>query len=233
MPGQAMHDILLIEDETAIADTLIFALRQAGFAVHHAALGSEGLALCQQLQPALLVLDVGLPDIDGFEVLRRLRASSDMPVLMLTARSEEIDRVLGLELGADDYVAKPFSPREVVARVRSIIKRSQGRTEPTAATATAAEASLLRLDEAAARIFCTGQALQLTRYEYLLLRTLMLAPERVFSRTQLMDKVWTHEVSQERTVDTHVKSLRAKIAGLAPGADPIQTHRGLGYSYRP
>lgn len=224
-----MSDILLVEDEEAIALTLVFALRQAGFGVRHCLLGQEGLVAIAQAEPALVILDVGLPDIDGFEVLRRLRANSELPVLMLTARSEEIDRVLGLELGADDYVAKPFSPREVVARVRSILKR----TQLAAAPGPVADNGLLRLDEAGARVFCAGQALVLTRYEYLLLKTLMQAPERVFSRAQLMDLVWTHEVSQERTVDTHIKSLRAKIAAQAPAADLIQTHRGLGYSYRP
>ena len=220
-----MSHILLIEDEAAIADTLIFALQQAGFSVAHVRLGRDGLAALGSQPPELVILDVGLPDIDGFQVLRQIRAQGDTPVLMLTARSEEIDRVLGLELGADDYVAKPFSPREVVARVRGILKR----TQPALATATGP----LRLDEAGARIFCGGQALLLTRYEYLLLKTLMQAPERVFSRRQLMDLVWTHEVSQERTVDTHIKSLRAKLADKAPGPELIQTHRGLGYSYQP
>lgn len=222
-----MSHILLIEDEAAIAETLIFALGQAGFGVRHCRLGREGLAAAQAEAPALLILDVGLPDIDGFEVLRQLRAKAETPVLMLTARSEEIDRVLGLELGADDYVAKPFSPREVVARVRGILKRTQP------APAAPAESGMLRLDETGARVFCAGQPLALTRYEYLLLKVLIQAPERVFSRAQLMDMVWTHEVSQERTVDTHIKSLRAKIAALAPAAEPIQTHRGLGYSYQP
>jgi len=221
-----MSNILLIEDEAAIAETLVFALRQASFEVEHCRLGREGLAALARSQPALVILDVGLPDIDGFQVLRQLRAQDDIPVLMLTARSEEIDRVLGLELGADDYVAKPFSPREVLARVRGILKR----TQPVPALA---GSNVLRLDEAGARIFCAGQALLLTRYEYLLLKTLMQAPARVFSRSQLMDLVWTHEVSQERTVDTHIKSLRAKLAALAPGPELIQTHRGLGYSYQP
>jgi len=201
-----MSNILLIEDEAAIAETLVFALRQASFEVEHCRLGREGLAALARSQPALVILDVGLPDIDGFQVLRQLRAQDDIPVLMLTARSEEIDRVLGLELG--------------------ILKR----TQPVPALA---GSNVLRLDEAGARIFCAGQALLLTRYEYLLLKTLMQAPARVFSRSQLMDLVWTHEVSQERTVDTHIKSLRAKLAALAPGPELIQTHRGLGYSYQP
>ncbi len=219
-----MARLLLIEDDSAIAEPLCFALERAGHVVTHELLGSVGLEWAQTHHPDLLILDVGLPDISGFEVLARLRRQSPMPVLMLTARSDEVDRVLGFELGADDYVPKPFSPREVVARVAAILKR----THPAVADSVAD----IVLDEAKARVLCRGTPLQLTRYEYLMLVVFLRAPERVYSRSQLMELVWSHDVSHERTVDTHVKSLRAKIRSIAPDLDPIQTHRGLGYSWQ-
>lgn len=221
-----MARLLIVEDDAAIAAPLCFSLERAGHEVTHVLLGGDALARVAASPPDLLILDVGLPDISGFEVLSRLRRESLLPVIMLTARSEEIDRVLGLELGADDYVAKPFSPREVVARVAAILRRSLPAVAPAAI-------GDLVLDETRARILCRGRSLVLTRYEYLLMKVFLQAPERVFSRTQLMDLVWTHDVSQERTVDTHVKSLRAKIREVAPDIDPIQTHRGLGYSWQP
>lgn len=221
-----MARLLLVEDDAAIAAPLCYALERAGHVVTHVLLGGDALARVAGDRPDLLILDVGLPDISGFEVLARLRRDSAVPVIMLTARSEEVDRVLGLELGADDYVAKPFSPREVVARVAAILRR-------TLPAADAAVPAAIVLDEARARVTCRGRALALTRYEYLLMKVFLQAPERVFSRAQLMDLVWTHDVSQERTVDTHVKSLRAKIRDIAPDLDPIQTHRGLGYSWQP
>lgn len=223
-----MARLLVVEDDAAIAAPLCFALERAGHEVCHVLLGGEALVRVQAAPPDLVILDVGLPDIGGFEVLARLRRESALPVLMLTARNDEIDRVLGLELGADDYVAKPFSPREVAARVAAILRRSQATPEVAPAAGGA-----IALDEVRARITCRGIPLVLTRYEYLLMRVFLQAPERVFSRAQLMDLVWTHDVSQERTVDTHVKSLRAKLREVAPDLDPIQTHRGLGYSWQP
>lgn len=225
-----MARLLVVEDDAAIAVPLCFALERAGHEVSHVLLGGEALARLQAAPPDLVILDVGLPDISGLEVLARLRRDTTLPVLMLTARSEEIDRVLGLELGADDYVAKPFSPREVAARVAAILRRSQAGTVPSRPVA--APAGDIVLDEVRARVTCRGTPLALTRYEYLLLKVFLQAPERVYSRGQLMDLVWTHDVSQERTVDTHVKSVRAKIREVAPDLDPIQTHRGLGYSWR-
>lgn len=221
-----MSRILLVEDEAAIADTLVYALGQSGHVVEHCLTGRDASRRLDSGMPDLVILDVGLPDVSGFQWLGQLRQRSALPVLMLTARSDEIDRVLGFELGADDYVVKPFSPREVVARVAAILKRAQGVRPPELP-------AVLRLDEVRARVTCAGVPLELTRYEYLLMQVLMRHPERVYSRTQLMDMIWTHEASQERTVDTHVKSLRMKIKAQAPDADPIQTHRGLGYSFRP
>lgn len=222
-----MARLLLLEDDAAIAEPLLYALERAGHEVTHLMLGSEVFSWVENHHPELLILDVGLPDISGFEVLTRLRRHSAVPVLMLTARSDENDRVLGFELGADDYVGKPFSPREVLARVAAILKRTQ-----PASSASMPSTQAIVLDEERARVLCRGTALALTRYEYLLLTVFMRAPERVYSRAQLMSLVWSHEVSQERTVDTHIKSLRGKIHAVAPDLDPIQTHRGLGYSWQ-
>ena len=286
--------ILIVEDETAIADTLTYALRADGFVPHHVTLGQQALDWLQNgdvtrsdgtppdgTPPALIILDVGLPDISGFEVCRRLRQFSNIPVIFLTARSDEIDRIVGLEIGADDYVSKPFSPRELVARIRAVLRRppvtvrmTTAATTPMAvhtlpeSSAAASAAALpatptsatipplhtmaaankisgsgfeLRNDEG--RILYLGQDLTLTRYEYLLLKTLVERPGMLFSRAQLMDKVWSNAPeTQERTVDAHVKSIRAKLKHIAElraqaGAplpaspdDPIQTHRGMGYS---
>ncbi|MEI4964078.1 beta-lactam response regulator transcription factor BlrA [Aeromonas caviae] len=215
--------IWLVEDEASIADTLIYALQTDGFEVEWFPLGQPLLARLEQTRPDFLILDVGLPDISGFELCKRVRALTDIPLMFLTARSEEIDRLIGLEIGADDYVAKPFSPREVCARVRVILRRSQ--------PAPSQPIQPLALDEERARICFQGQPLTLTRYEYLLLKTLMQAPGRVYSRQQLMDLVWQDaEESLDRTVDTHIKTLRAKLRERDPDANLILTHRGLGYS---
>lgn len=215
--------IWLVEDEASIADTLIYALQTDGFEVEWFPLGQPLLARLEQTRPDFLILDVGLPDIGGFELCKQVRALCDTPLMFLTARSEEIDRLIGLEIGADDYVAKPFSPREVCARVRVILRRSQ--------PAAPQPSQVITLDEERARICFHGQPLTLTRYEYLLLKTLMLAPGRVYSRQQLMELVWQDaEESLDRTVDTHIKTLRAKLRERDPDANLILTHRGLGYS---
>lgn len=215
--------IWLVEDEASIADTLIYALQTDGFEVEWFSLGQPLLTRLAQSRPDFLILDVGLPDISGFELCKEVRARCDVPLMFLTARSEEIDRLIGLEIGADDYVAKPFSPREVCARVRVILRRSQ--------PAALQPSQTLTLDEERARISFHGQPLALTRYEYLLLKTLMLTPGRVYSRQQLMDLVWSGaEESLDRTVDTHIKTIRAKLRERDPDANLILTHRGLGYS---
>ncbi|QQQ13597.1 beta-lactam response regulator transcription factor BlrA [Aeromonas media] len=215
--------IWLVEDEASIADTLIYALQTDGFEVEWFPLGQPLLARLERSRPDFLILDVGLPDISGFELCKQVRALTDTPLMFLTARSEEIDRLIGLEIGADDYVAKPFSPREVCARIRMILRRSQPIIPQPS--------QLLALDEERARICFHGQPLTLTRYEYLLLKTLMQAPGRVYSRQQLMDLVWSGaEESLDRTVDTHIKTLRAKLRERDSEANLILTHRGLGYS---
>jgi two-component system catabolic regulation response regulator CreB len=219
--------ILIVEDELAIAESIAYALRTDGFEPRHVTLGEQALAALagQERAPELVLLDVGLPDMTGFEVCRRLRQFSNVPVIFLTARSDEIDRVVGLEIGADDYVTKPFSPRELVARVRVILRRAA--PSPPAAAAPAR----FELRPEQSRILFCGQALELTRYEYLLLKTLIKHPGHVLSRAQLMDWVWTDAPDTlDRTVDAHVKSLRAKLRLVDPACDPIHTHRGMGYS---
>ena len=215
--------VLIVEDELAIADSIAYALRTDGFTPLHVTLGQQALDAMQgPAAPALIVLDVGLPDMNGFEVCRRLRQFSNVPVIFLTARSDEIDRIVGLEIGADDYVTKPFSPRELVARIRVVLRRL---------APAPVQAPRFELREHEARVFYCSQPLELTRYEYLLLKVLVEHPGHVLSRAQLMDRVWTGAPDTlERTVDAHVKSLRAKLRAIDPGADPIQTHRGLGYS---
>jgi two-component system, OmpR family, catabolic regulation response regulator CreB len=186
-------------------------------------------AAVRELRPAAAVLDLGLPDGNGLDLCRRWRAEADpriatMPTLMLTARGEEIDRVLGLEAGADDYLAKPFSPRELVARVRALLRRS-------AMPRTMAPPAGLVLDEPGQRVQVGGQPLPLTRLEYRLLRELLLAHGRILSREHLLDRVWgAHAEPSDRTVDTHLKTLRAKLREAGLPLDLIVTHRGLGYA---
>lgn len=224
-----MPHILIVEDEAAIADTLIYALQAEGFSTTWLSLAQEALALQERSPADLLILDVGLPDISGFEACKRLRRFSEVPVIFLTARNEEIDRVVGLEIGADDYVVKPFSPREVTARVKAILKR----VGPREAAAPAANGPF-QLDTERVQIHYRGQLLSLTRHEFRLLQTLLGQPERVFSREQLLDHLGVAvDVGYERSIDSHIKSLRAKLRAVAADAEPIQTHRGLGYSYSP
>ena len=221
-----MQTILLIEDEAAIADTVLYALKSEGFATEWHALGGEGVAWLQQHpDTALLILDVGLPDGNGFEFCKTIRRFSDIPIIFLTARNEEVDRIVGLEIGADDYVGKPFSPRELAARVKAILKRSVVINQAKHATTD------FEVDTARARIRFHGNVLDLTRYEYLLLKMLLQQPERIYSRPQIMEQVWSDaEESLERVVDTHIKTLRAKLRAAHDGDDPIKTHRGMGYS---
>ncbi|WP_175996153.1 two-component system response regulator CreB [Burkholderia stabilis] len=237
-------NILIVEDEMAIADTIVYALGTDGMQTVHCTLGQAALDRLSESHFDLVVLDVGLPDLSGFEVCRRLRTFTDIPVIFLTARHDEIDRIVGLEIGADDYVVKPFSPRELAARVRVILRRfhrpaapqPQPMPAPAPAPATAAGpvAPGFVLDTDGARVSWLGHALDLTRYEFGLLALLVRHPGRIYSREQLMDLVW-HEAfdSADRTVDTHVKTLRAKLRAIDPERDPIRTHRGMGYSLQP
>jgi len=218
--------ILIVDDEPAISETLAYALKNEGFTAESCTLGSQALALLGSGEHDLVVLDVGLPDISGFDVCRALRRHSDIPVLFLTARADEVDRIVGLELGGDDYVAKPFSPREVVSRIRAILRRL--RPEPRRAAS--APPNRFTIDRDGLRIAYHGTWLSLTRYEYLLLALLLERPGHILNRAQIMDSVWQDGgESLERTVDTHIKTLRGKLRGIRD-EDIIVTHRGLGYS---
>jgi two-component system catabolic regulation response regulator CreB len=226
--------ILIVEDEPGIADTLQYALRTDGFEPVWCGTGEDALADARLTPPALVILDVGLPDASGFEIFKRLRATSDVPVVFLTARSDEIDRVVGLELGADDYIAKPFSPRELVARVRGVLRRS-GKAAAVSTAAPAAPAAAasgpIVVDEGRMQVRYYGRALELSRYEFGLLKTLASRPGHVFTREALLDRVWGDDSdSMDRTVDAHVKTLRAKMKAVAPLHDPIRTLRGSGYA---
>ncbi len=217
-----MSTILLVEDEPAIAETVTYALHADGFAAEHVLLGGQVLPRLARGGIDLVILDVGLPDCSGFDVCRKLREISAVPVIFLTARSDETDRVLGLELGADDYIAKPFSPRELVARVRARLRRHE--------IDSAQRKGRFEIDTTAQRIRYAGRWLDLTRYEHALLAELLRRPGAILSRAQLLDRVWADALeSGERTVDTHVKTLRAKLRQLDPAHDPIRTYRGLGY----
>ncbi len=221
--------ILVVEDEPAIADTIVYALSTEGFEPVWCATGGAALEAVKRAPCALAILDIGLPDTNGFDLFKRLaQLAPELPAIFLTARAGEIDRVVGLELGADDYIAKPFSPRELVARVRTVLRRVQraGASAPTAASA-------FVIDDERKTIRYRGRPLALSRYEYRLLKALAERPGRVFSRDELMHKAWDDPgASFDRTVDAHVKTLRAKLRAIDPQADPIQTHRGMGYSLR-
>ena len=225
--------ILVVEDESAIADTILYALRTDGMQAEHCVLGGDALSRLRTQRPDLVVLDVGLPDINGFEVCRTLRTFSDVPVIFLTARHEEIDRIVGLEIGADDYVVKPFSPRELAARVRVILRRARAgaTTSAESVAVPATPATGFHHDADGARLSYQGKWLELTRYEYRLLALLVQHPGRIYARAQLMDLVWHDALDTvDRTVDTHIKTLRAKLREVDPVGDPIRTHRGMGYS---
>ncbi len=228
-----MSRILVVEDEPAIADTIVYALESDGFTVQWCATGTAALQAARTEPASLAVLDVGLPDINGFELFRRLQQiDAALPVIFLTARAGEIDRVVGLELGADDYVAKPFSPRELVARVRTVLRRVQRAPAPAAAPAAAA-AGVFAIDDEKKTIRFRGHALELSRTEYRLLKVLIERPGRVYSRDELMQRAWDDPAAAfDRTVDAHVKALRAKLRDVDPATDPISTHRGMGYSLR-
>lgn len=234
--------ILVVEDEPSIADNIIYALETEQFEPTWCATAKDALDVWRKVEFALAILDVGLPDRDGFEVCREIRRHSTLPIIFLTARQTEIDRVVGLELGADDYVVKPFSPRELTARVKAVLRRTQPKPAPPTDKPDAASVESrsqrggnpLAVDEERMQICYHGVLLDLTRYEYRVLLALAMSPGRVWTRSQLMEQAWEEpDTAMERTVDAHVKSIRAKLRAACPAADdPIRTHRGTGYSLR-
>jgi two-component system alkaline phosphatase synthesis response regulator PhoP len=223
-----MTTILVVEDEPGIGRLVRDYLERAGFAVASASTGEEALAQARARRPALVVLDLGLPDRDGLDVTRDLRQVANVPIVMLTARGDESDRIVGLELGADDYVVKPFSPKELVARVRAVLRRS----ESAASDAEVLSVLDVVLDVRRRRVSVAGRQVELTATEFALLETLMREPGRVYTRGQLLDAV--HGVSfesYERAVDAHMKNLRRKLEPEPGSRRYLQTVHGVGYRF--
>ncbi len=252
-----MRTILVIEDEQSIADTVAHCIEREGHAAVWCERGLDGLERVKTGDYALVVLDVGLPDISGFELCKAIRKFSHVPVIFLTARDDEIDKIVGLEIGADDYVTKPFSPRELAARIKTVLRRmapAQDAPWPRGGAGAlpggpecASHAGRARQDEGPGAVpekrlhidpvklqaAVAGRKLELTRYEFKLLALLAAHPGKVYSREAIMDAVWGADTpSLDRTVDAHVKSLRAKFREMDEACDPILTHRGTGYALR-
>lgn len=216
--------ILVVEDEQKIADVLCDFLKLGGFVPHTIDRGDEVEPWLQHNQPALILLDLMLPGKDGIQICRDIRATSNIPIIMVTAKVEEIDRLLGLELGADDYICKPFSPREVVARVKAVLRRNN----PSAGAASMAGRFVI--DTEAFKASLDGREMNLTRVEFRLLKALVDHAGKVFSRNHLLDHLYEdYRVVSDRTVDAHVKNLRKKIDDIAPDEDLIRSIYGVGY----
>ncbi len=219
--------ILIIEDEQGIAETIIYALSTEGFDTIHVITGNSALEEVNNSYFDLLILDIGLPDINGFDLLKEIRKNHDIPIIILTARSDEIDKIIGLELGADDYVVKPFSPRELTARVKANLRRSINHYPEN----NSEKEYAFNVNSAKRQIFYFGEKLEFTRYEYEILNLFIQRPGWVFSRDKIMELIWTEpEESFDRTVDAHIKTIRAKLKKINPELDPIITHRGIGYA---
>ncbi|MGF1678294.1 MAG: two-component system response regulator CreB [Candidatus Methylacidiphilales bacterium] len=237
-----MHNarVLIVEDEPGIAESLLFALETDGMKPVWVSTARTALETLVSGTFDLILLDIGIPDRNGFDLFREIRRQHTTPLIFLTARSEEIDRVAGLEMGADDYVVKPFSPRELTARIRAVLRRSHAESQPSAAIAETKVRPMtpnglldtpFEVDDVRKQIRYHGTRLELTRYEYRLLKTLIDSPGRVYSRDQLLEHAWDDPgACTDRTVDAHIKQLRAKLRAAHLGSDPILTHRGLGYS---
>jgi two-component system OmpR family response regulator len=224
--------ILVVDDDPHIRQLLVFALGKAGFGTREAEDGEAALASIALAEPDLVVLDINLPRMNGLDVCRRVRAESDLPILFLSSREDEIDRVLGIELGADDYVVKPFSPREVVARVNAILRRTSA-TPTSRARGPLIQHGQLSLDPEAWSAIWGGTEIGLTVTEFSILRTLATAPSRVFTRDAIIDRLRGPGFAvTDRTIDSHIRNLRGKFAGLG-GHDVIETRAGVGYRLGP
>lgn len=224
MNANAASRVLVVEDDRKISDLLLNYLRVDGYEATAAYDGREAVQQISQRAPDAVILDWMLPGLDGIGVCKAVRAFSDVPILMLTARVDELDRLLGLDTGADDYVCKPFGPREVVARVRALLRRASGRV--------IALPQPWLVEEASFRISWLGQWLPLTRIEFMVFRTLLARPGRVFSRAQLLSSVHDSQRDiSDRAIDTHVKNLRKKVQAIDPGSDCIASVYGLGYRF--
>lgn len=221
--------VILLEDEQAIAETIIYAFQTDGFLVQHVTTCGEALAALKEASFDLAIFDVGLPDGSGFDLCKEVRTFSQVPVLFLTARSDEIDRVVGLEIGGDDYVTKPFSPRELVARVKAILRRVM-----ITPIKEQSHVGALSWDESACQFSYHGSSVTLTKAEYQLLRALYKHPGRVYTRDQLLDHISVDAgAAMDRVIDAHVKAIRAKLGQIsAEGKELIETRRGIGYALK-
>jgi DNA-binding response OmpR family regulator len=222
--------ILVVDDEPAVTDLLAYNLRKAGYEILLAADGREALRLVRQSSPDLILLDLMLPEVDGLDVCRELRKTSDVPVIMLTARGEEIDRVVGLELGADDYVTKPFSVRELLARIKAVLRRAQPDERSVETGNILSGKGGLRLDVESRIVTVAETVLLLTRLEFDLLHLLLTNARRVLTRERLLEQAWGYDfVGDTRAVDSAIKRLRAKLRESSAEADSIEAVRGVGY----
>jgi two-component system response regulator BaeR len=223
----AREHILIVEDERKIADLLCDYLSNAGYKVSCLERGDRVVSRVKRKPPALILLDLMLPGMDGTDVCREIRKFSNIPILMITAKVEEVDRIVGLELGADDYICKPFSPREVVARVKAALRRAY--SQPQTAKL---DVGLISLDENTRQVTVNDHPLNLTPSEFGLLKIMMSHPNRVFSRSELLDKVQGYQFEgYDRTIDTHIKNLRKKIVEKLPDREIIRTVYGIGYKF--
>ncbi len=222
--------ILIIEDEVLIADSVAYALRREGYDASSVQDGAEGLAKARELAPDLILLDLMLPSMDGFDICRAIRAEGSTPIIMLTARGEEIDRVVGLELGADDYVIKPFSMRELIARVKSVLRRS--RMLPDDTPQDVMSVGNLTVDHRRRQVMVGGQPVHLSLKEFELLRALVKNRDRVMTRSALLKSVWSDEGrSSTRTLDVHIRWVREKVEDDPSAPKRIVTVRGVGYMF--
>lgn len=225
------QSVLVIEDEDTLLEALRYNLSNEGYQVSVAPEGNEGLALARELQPDLVILDVMLPGLDGFQLCRILRGESDVPIMMLTARVEEIDRVVGLELGADDYVVKPFSMREFLARVRGMLRRSRQAADGT--NRGSVSAGDLELDLNSHTVRRAGAPLELKPREYALLSLMMTNTGKAYTRHEILDRVWGQDyIGDTRTVDVHIRWLREKIEPDPGNPQRLITIRGVGYRFQ-
>ncbi len=223
--------ILVVDDEQAVLDLLVYNLGKSHYEVLAAVDGRQALELARQSNPDLILLDLMLPEIDGLDVCRELRRTSKVPIIMVTARGEEVDRVVGLELGADDYVSKPFSVRELMARIKAVLRRTQPDEAETPQVL--AGPGGLRLDLERREAAVGEVSLDLTRLEFDLLHTFLTNPERVLTREQLLEQVWGYDFAGDtRAVDSAIKRLRASLRAADPQADGIEAVRGLGYKFK-
>jgi two-component system response regulator BaeR len=224
MKKEKPHHVLVVEDDQKISDLLLNYLRADGYEVTPAYNGQDAVRMAEQSAPDAIILDWMLPGLDGIGVCKAIRVLSDVPILMLTARVEEIDRLLGLDTGADDYVCKPFAPKEVMARVRALLRRAEGRMRTSP--------SPFVIDEVSLRISWLGQWLPLTRIEFLMFRMLLARPGRVYSRDQLLTSAHDSQCDiSDRAIDTHIKNLRKKVQAVDPGSDCITSVYGVGYRF--